>query len=162
MKVKTFSWQMATAILVLLIAGGQALAGRLNRATSFVEGVAAAAEVAVDAIADAFVFSGYGSSNFNGDYLEVGTGYLPGDEQPGEMRALVKFTLPTLPAGAVIDSATIKMFQSGGSLAATIEMARNTGAWTETGVTWNTQPGTADPKWTSGTGTYPGWYTHTD
>lgn len=159
MKDKMFTLQMTVVVALFLAVGGQALAGHLGGADPIAAPLAAASAdtITVNASADAFVCSGFSSGSYNWPELYVGDGFCPGSEQPGEMRALVKFTLPDLPAGAIVDSAKIRMFQSGGLTAATIEMARNLASWSETGVTWSSLPGTSDPRWTSGTGTYPGY-----
>ena len=57
---------------------------------------------------------------------------------------MVKFNLPSLPLGANVDSASIRMGSNWGSGGwATIGMARALGSSTEGGVTWSYQPATS-------------------
>lgn len=58
-------------------------------------------------------------------------------------RALVTFTLPTLPAGCAVTAATLRLFQSATEGTRTLEVLRAASAWTETGATWNNQPAAA-------------------
>lgn len=57
-------------------------------------------------------------------------------------RSVVKFPLPTPPTGCQFAGATLRMYQSGGSSGRVLQIYRATSNWTETGVTWNTQPTT--------------------
>lgn len=79
-------------------------------------------------------------TNYGGDPTVVVTSfkYLG---QPRDWRALVSFPLTSIPGGASIESATLKLyaFTTGGA-GRTYQVHRITGAWTEMGVTWNNQP----------------------
>lgn len=55
-------------------------------------------------------------------------------------RFLVNFTLPTLPAGCSVTSATLTLTMSAGSTGKFLSAARASASWTETGVTWNNKP----------------------
>ncbi len=75
-------------------------------------------------------------------------------------RSLVGFTLPTLPSGCVVTSATLRVFNNSPSSGSTIQAIRITGSWTETGVTWSNQPATTGTAATSVTGSssaYQSW-----
>jgi len=58
-------------------------------------------------------------------------------------RALVGFTLPTLPAGCAVTSATLRLYNESADSDRTIDVYRAAAAWVETTVTWDLQPGTA-------------------
>jgi hypothetical protein len=73
----------------------------------------------------------------------------------GNLRALVRFALPSsVPAGCVVESATLRVFADGAANGRTLQALRITSAWTEGGVTWSNQPATtgAAATTTSGTG----------
>ena len=60
----------------------------------------------------------------------------------GNERAWVRFDLSTLPAGQAVTGATLQLWNwkaTGAALAAEVEGATSD-TWTETGLTWNTQP----------------------
>jgi hypothetical protein len=65
---------------------------------------------------------------------------------PGETRLLLRFGLETIPAGAMIQSATMGMTLFGGASDQTISLYRITSNWSEAGMpTWNTLAGAYDP-----------------
>jgi hypothetical protein len=154
------------AFTVLLLVAG--LIG-LRPATPTVAGPPAglAATVTLYPVADAWVNywlpdNNYGTAN----QLEVGSEECPGQEFPDRGRALIRFDLSAIPAGQVIQSASLQLYlryaYSGSGSAATnrIGLYRVADSWTETGVTWNNQPGhtaaayaTTDVGLTTGT-----WY----
>ena len=57
-------------------------------------------------------------------------------------RALVKFTLPTIPTGCTLTSAKLRLHARTVEAARTLDVYRNTATWTQAAVNWNTQPGT--------------------
>lgn len=61
-------------------------------------------------------------------------------------RPYLTFTLPPLPAGCALTAATLRISPAvtGGALA-THNLYRITTPWTETGISWNAQPSTANP-----------------
>ena len=59
-----------------------------------------------------------------------------------DTRAVVRFGLPTVPAGCVLQSATLRLYASAGADGRTLQALRLASSWTETAVTWNNQPGT--------------------
>jgi hypothetical protein len=70
------------------------------------------------------------------------------------LRALVKFDLPTVPAGCQIDSAKLRLFSaSASSSQRTLEALRVDGSWTENGVTWGNAPATSGSAATTTSGT---------
>ena len=58
------------------------------------------------------------------------------------LRALVNFSMPSLPAGCAIQSATLTMFAGSSASGRTLQALRITSAWTEAGVNWSNQPTT--------------------
>ena len=61
------------------------------------------------------------------------------------LRALVRFDLPTAPAGCVVDTATLRIYAGGCKDGRTIEVHRLARLWTESGVNWSNQPSTTAP-----------------
>jgi len=76
-------------------------------------------------------------------------------------RSLVQFDLSGIPAGATINSATLELYASAvPTTGLLLDVHRITGTWTETGVTWTSQPGyntTAEASQAGGTTV--GWKT---
>lgn len=108
--------------------------------------------VTLTAAADAHVNDSYPTSNY-GTSTTLGIGKHP--SSGNVFRTLVSFDLSTIPAGAKITSATLRLRFTGydGSPASyNYFIRRLTGSWAETSVTWNTQPGNT----TSGQTTYVG------
>jgi signal peptidase I len=56
-------------------------------------------------------------------------------------RSLVQFSLPSAPDGCTMTSATLRVFAESFQLGRTIAVYRNSGSWSEGGVTWNNMPG---------------------
>lgn len=56
-------------------------------------------------------------------------------------RALVQFDLSSIPKGAKIKSASLQFYKYNGWWYRSLLIQRATSSWTETGVTWNNQPG---------------------
>lgn len=91
------------------------------------------------AVKDSYVnnSSAYTNTNYGTDAsLRVGIVTSP---IAATYRTLVAFDLSTLPADAVILTATLELSQTSGS-GFDIKAQALTSAWTETGVTWNNQP----------------------
>lgn len=70
-------------------------------------------------------------------------------------RALVRFALPTLPAGCSVTSATLKLYAGSHKTGRTLQALQVTSAWTEGNVRWNNQPGTGTQAATTASGS--GW-----
>lgn len=58
-------------------------------------------------------------------------------------RFYVNFTLPTLPAGCSVTSATLTLTRSSSVTNGTLAAYRLASSWTETGLDWSPQPSTA-------------------
>lgn len=92
------------------------------------------------AVADSYVDALLATTNFGtGLSLNVNPSAVSTD------RTLVRFDLatcsPAIPADAIVQSAQLRLTVASLVLASrTIDLRRVTSAWTEAGVTWNTQP----------------------
>jgi len=94
--------------------------------------------------ADATVRSTQPNTNFGGEhYLELSYSELEG---PAEEIVLLRFDLSSLPADAVIDSATMELYlvDAAGDNPKSLAAYYVTGAWSESTITWSTFPA-ADP-----------------
>ncbi len=60
----------------------------------------------------------------------------------GNARALLQFTLPTVPANCAVSSATLQVYNATPTTGRTIDVYRAAAAFTASTVTWNTQPAT--------------------
>lgn len=57
-------------------------------------------------------------------------------------RTFIKFTLPAVPAGCQFATANLWLYQDTGSSGRTIQVYRSNSSWSESSITWNTQPAT--------------------
>jgi hypothetical protein len=103
----------------------------------------------VGANADSWIEQGSPSSNKGSD------GILKVMSKSGNnLRGLVRFNLPTMPVGCVVDTATLRLFAaSASSSSRTLQAIRLNASWTEGGVTWANQPATAGAAATTTSGT---------
>jgi 2',3'-cyclic-nucleotide 2'-phosphodiesterase (5'-nucleotidase family) len=91
-------------------------------------------------VADAQVVSGHPTSNYGTTtnlYVQSSnSGY-------GNERAWLRFDLSSLPSGSTITSASLSLFcwKTAGAALPTEVRGGMSDSWTETGITWNTQPG---------------------
>jgi parallel beta-helix repeat protein len=109
------------------------------------------APVTVTTNADAWIDSGSTSQNKGTDsVLKVRS------KSGGINRAVVRFTLPAIPSGCVLQSATLQMHAKSAVNGRTLQaFALGGAAWTENGVTWANQPTTSGAAATTTSGT--GW-----
>ena len=56
-------------------------------------------------------------------------------------RTLLHFTLPAPPPGCTLASATLRAYNATATTTRSVSVFRADAAWTESGVTWDTQPG---------------------
>jgi hypothetical protein len=68
---------------------------------------------------------------------------------------VVDFALPTVPAGCVVQSATLRLYADSARNGRTLQALRLAGSWSEGGITWANQPATAGPAATTASGA--GW-----
>jgi hypothetical protein len=92
----------------------------------------------VGADRDSWVLQSASSSNFGTDSI------LKVDSKSGSSnaRALVRFALPTIPAGCQVTNVRLRLYASSYKSGRTVNALRLNGTWTETGVTWANQPAT--------------------
>lgn len=83
--------------------------------------------------------------------------YVQSRDGSRNRRTLVYFPLPSKPSGCVVSSAILRLYATTVTSGRTIEAHRATTSWAETGVNWNTQPGTVGDVATSDSGTTIGW-----
>lgn len=146
----TITITLLVVITLLLIAGpaaSQAIPGGPEPAQT---------TVTFTPVADAYVDSSNPNSNYNWDILTVSWTSI---DIPITHRALVRFDLSSLPPGAIIDAATFQAYLSDADGPASVSItAHNLAAgWSETGVTWNNQPGTISPSVSAAVGSTDGW-----
>jgi hypothetical protein len=70
-------------------------------------------------------------------------------------RTFVRFNLPATPSGCSLTAATLRLFTTTAAAGRTLQVFRSAAAWTETGITWNLQPGTTGTAVTAASGA--GW-----
>jgi Bacterial Ig-like domain len=93
--------------------------------------------VTAAANADSWVLQDSASNNYGNDSV------VKVDTKAGSnARALFRFTLPAIPSGCRITSATLRLYASSYKEGRTIQALRLGAAWTESGVNWNNQPAT--------------------
>ena len=109
------------------------------------------------ATSDAGVDQGNATTNFGAlASMDVRSG-----SGPTKKRSFVLFDLSSIPAGSTISSATLELCATVVPAATrTYQVGRVTAAWTETGVTWSSQPAVAaSPSATTTTPASPGCMT---
>lgn len=98
--------------------------------------------VTIQASKDAFVSSRFPTNNFGSDgWIYIGR-YASYNET---MRTLLGFDLSLIPNGSIVISATLHLYGNHQAevmypVPITFDAYRVTGAWTESAVTWDTQP----------------------
>jgi hypothetical protein len=108
-----------------------------------------AAAVTYQADADAWIDQNSASTNKGGDAILKVRSQGPSDN----FRALIRFAQPaSLPAGCVVQSATLRLYSASATTGRAIEALRISGAWAESSVTWNNQPATTGAAATTGSG----------
>jgi uncharacterized repeat protein (TIGR01451 family) len=91
------------------------------------------------ATADADSWIGQGSSSTNHG---TETALKVRSKANDNARSLVHFTLPAIPTGCKLTSATLRLYASSGIPGRTLQAMALAGPWTETTVTWRNQPTT--------------------
>jgi CSLREA domain-containing protein len=69
------------------------------------------------------------------------------------LRALVRFAYPNLPANCVVADAKLRLYAASAAGGRTLQALRVAGNWDEGAVTWDNQPATAGAPATTGSGT---------
>jgi len=104
--------------------------------------------ITASADADAWIDQNSASNNYGGDSI------LKVQAKDGNnFRALVRFALPSAPAGCVIQSATLRLYAPSATNGRTLQALQINGSWAETSVTWGNQPATSGTAVTTSSGT---------
>jgi hypothetical protein len=91
--------------------------------------------VTLGASADSWVLQSSASSNYGTDsVLKVDT------KSGGNARAIVRFALPSVPAGCQVTRSQLRLYAGSYKTGRTLQAFALTGAWTESDVTWSNQP----------------------
>jgi hypothetical protein len=107
----------------------------------------ASGSVTATANADAWVLQDSATSNYREDSI------LKVDSKSGaNARALVRFTLPAIPAGCQVVDARLRLYASSYKTGRTIEAVALASAWSESTVTWSNQPTATGPVATVASG----------
>ena len=94
-------------------------------------------QVVLTANADAWIDQGSTSANKGGDsILKVMS------KNGGNLRALVRFLMPSMPAGCQVESATLRLYAGSYKDGRTLEALRLDDPWSEGSVTWGNAPAT--------------------
>jgi hypothetical protein len=102
------------------------------------------------AVADSWIDQSSSSSNKGTDSVLK----VMSKSGNSNLRALLRFNLPSIPSGCVLDAATLRVYAgSASSSQRTLQVLRLNGSWTESGVTWGNQPATTGSAVTTTSGT---------
>jgi hypothetical protein len=97
--------------------------------------ICTASTVTVNPVADSWVLQSDGAKNNGSDsVLKVDS------KSGGNARALVRFDLPSVPAGCDVVSAKLRLYAASYKDGRTLQAIPLGATWTESGVTWNNQP----------------------
>jgi len=112
--------------------------------------------------ADTYIASEWPNQNFGSDALYLGYN-LGGENSFGAERILIRFdVIGNVPAGAVVNDARLQLYLNFASPADDAPMGtflrRLASDWTETGVTWNTEPTWAEVRVDKEVESAIGWY----
>ncbi|MBP8293839.1 MAG: DNRLRE domain-containing protein, partial [Caldilineaceae bacterium] len=99
--------------------------------------VVCGASVTVNAASDAWIDQSSPSSNKGTDSILK----VQGKSSNNNLRGLVRFNLPALPAGCQVQTATLRLYAASYTSGRTLQALRLNGTWSENGVTWSNQPG---------------------
>ena len=104
----------------------------------------------MSSVADAWIEQSSPSANKGGDSILK----VMSKSGNANLRALVRFDLPTTPTGCVLDTARLRLYSASASGSQrTLQAFRLGGSWTEGGVTWANQPPTTGSAATTISGT---------
>jgi large repetitive protein len=97
-----------------------------------------ASTVTVNPVADSWMLQSSPDSNYGNDSI------LKLDSKSGgNARALVRFNLPTIPAGCDVVTAKLRLYASSYKDGRTLQAIPLGASWLESSVTWNNQPATS-------------------
>jgi hypothetical protein len=130
------AWYSTPAPLALFVDAAPVGRNTFTTAASF--GCSLPGTQTVTASRDSWVWEA--SPTFNDG---AGTSLYVNSRAGSNMRVLVGFSLPAVPAGCSVTAATLRLNASASAAGRTLQAFRGGAAWTETGVTWANQPATA-------------------
>lgn len=118
------------------------------------------AQLIIAPAADAYIASNRATSNFGStNALYVGYDAVAGF---GAERLLMRFNISSLPSAAVIEGARVRLYLSrarpDNDSAMDTRLIRLGSSWSETTVTWNSEPARAEEYARTNVGTTSGWY----
>ncbi|MBI4603231.1 MAG: choice-of-anchor D domain-containing protein [Planctomycetes bacterium] len=127
-------------------------------ALALLRSAAHAETVTLPADRDAYVDSSSPGTTLNTAFLGVGRDAA--DSALPRYRAFLRFDLAAIPAGAQVSSAVLRVNLQvfTGTSVLPVEARRALGAWSETSLTWSSQPGSAAPAVTVGVGAATGTF----
>jgi parallel beta-helix repeat protein len=106
-----------------------------------------ASTVTLSANADSWVLQSSAGQNYGQDsVLKVDT------KSATNARALVRFNLPSIPAGCTVTNAKLRLYATSYKSGRTLKAHRLASSWTESNVRWNNQPDTAGAAATTTSG----------
>ncbi len=117
-------------------------------AASFCNGSAQTVTASADSYVDQALLTA--NSNFG-----TATTVRVRSESLANQRTLVRFSLPAVPSYCTLTVAKLRLHASSATTGRTLQALRAAASWTETGVTWNNQPGTTGTAVTTSSAT--GW-----
>ena len=100
------------------------------------------------AAADAWIDQNSPTSNKGSDSILKVQSKGPSDN----FRSLVRFTLPAVPQGCVVESATLRLFAASSRTPRTLQALRLVSTWSENLVSWANQPATTGAAATTAAG----------
>jgi hypothetical protein len=103
--------------------------------------------ITLSADADAWIDQNSSSNNMGSDSI------LKIQSKSGNnFRALVRFALPAMPDGCVVQSAILRLYAASYKTGRTLQALQVSADWTESGVTWSNQPATTGAAATTSSG----------
>lgn len=99
---------------------------------------------------DAYVAEDSPAANFG-----TGASLFVKSDGAADNRTFVRFPLPAVPGGCSLREATVRLYAKTAASSRTLEALRAASSWTETGVTWTSQPPAAGTAATAPSAT--GW-----
>jgi hypothetical protein len=105
-------------------------------------------QATASANADSWVDRGSPSSNKGADSILKVMSKGPSHD----VRSLLRFNLPSIPAGCAVKTATLRLYSASWKDGRTLQALRLNGSWSEGGVTWDNQPATTGTAATATSG----------
>ncbi len=140
-------------LCIFILLFGLALSGRALPAAV----AGPAASVTLNPVADTYVYSAAPATNYGAAAV-----LYTGSQSPSAVgRALFRFDLSSIPAGATVTNASFQAYLTQTSASPTtldVELKRIDAAWQEMAATWNNQPSTTGASNVIGVGKAPAYY----